>query len=283
MDLKFETNHRASNAKIPYHISARSCRWIPITFEAFGGREDLMNTIMVTSFMLFVMISSAVAHQPFFEKEDITAEEPWHIADPTISTAIYASLETPDDVDYYSFNASHGQSILISITIPQIEGQESFAPTMALMGRGLVTTKTAARLPPNVVKPEGFSALILPPPANTTTFFEPFSRTSYWNRQKEYVKIPSDGRYVVAVWDDTGKIGRYVFVIGDREVPGGDIAFPLKMRSYWRPVENRTMNLSLEEKSSKPLPQPGMSATVSSICMTIAFIMLRRKNKELND
>ncbi|MDD1760076.1 MAG: hypothetical protein LUQ44_05665 [Methanothrix sp.] len=25
-------------------------------------------------------------------------------------------------------------------------------------------------------------------------------------------------------------------MIGDREIPGGDLAFPLKMRNYWTPV-----------------------------------------------
>ena len=30
----------------------------------------------------------------------------------------------------------------------------------------------------------------------------------------------------IAVWDDKGQVGRYVFVIGDREIPGGDLAFP---------------------------------------------------------
>ena len=49
--------------------------------------------------------------------------------------------------------------------------------------------------------------------------------------------LPASGRYVVAVWHPDGEVGRYTFVIGEKEEFGGDLAFPLKMRSYWTPVE----------------------------------------------
>jgi hypothetical protein len=41
---------------------------------------------------------------------------------------------------------------------------------------------------------------------------------------------------VVAVWHPEGQVGRYTFVIGDKERRGGDPAFPIKMRRYWTPV-----------------------------------------------
>lgn len=69
------------------------------------------------------------------------------------------------------------------------------------------------------------------------TFNEPFSRTSYWERQSERVTLPADGRYTVEVWHGAGEVGRYVFVIGDRERMGGDPLFGVKMREYWKPVE----------------------------------------------
>ena len=178
---------------------------------------------------LLVLLVPALAHQPFFEDKEFTADNPGHIKDPTVSTAMYATLETPNDVDYYSFNGSIGQSVLLSITIPQIAGQENFAPAMALIGRGL----PPGDLPKQVIKPQDSGVRILPSPANATSFFEPFSRTSYWTRQEQFVELPANGSYSVAVWDDKGQIGRYVFVIGDREIPGGDMAFPLKMKNYW--------------------------------------------------
>ena len=172
----------------------------------------------------------SMAHQPFFEDNDIKADNSWRIHDPTISTAVYATLEMPNDVDYYSLNGSKGQPILLSITIPQIAGQENFTPTMALLGPGL----SSGNLPKQVTAQTNTGVLILPP-ANATPFFEPFSRTSYWTRQEQYITLPDNGNYMVAVWDENGQVGRYVFVIGDKEVLGGDPALPLKMKNYWTP------------------------------------------------
>ncbi len=190
---------------------------------------------------LLILIVPASSHQPFFETKDFSAENPGRIKDPTVSTAMYATLETPYDVDFYSFYGSIGQSILFSITIPQIAGQENFTPNMALIGPGLPRVDLPRTV--NIAKPKDFGVLVLPSPANATPFFEPFSRTSYWTRQNEYVKLPANGSYLVAVWDDDGHVGRYVFVIGDKEVPGGDLAFPFKMKNYWTPVNQSSADI----------------------------------------
>jgi hypothetical protein len=184
--------------------------------------------------MISITLSApALAHQPFFEEEDIAPDSPWEIHDPTVSTAVYATLESSTDIDYFTFEGEAGQSILLQMTIPQIEGQEEFAPTMALMGPGL----PAVELPSQVETPADQGAVLLsPPPGPATTFFEPFSRTSYWERQESRVTLPANARYVVAVWHDSGEVGRYVFVVGDKEELGGDLTFPIKMRSYWTPV-----------------------------------------------
>jgi len=237
--------------------------------------------IFVTA--LLVLIIPALAHQPFFEEEDFTAGNPGHIEDPTISTAMYATLETPNDVDYYEFNGSQNQSILLSITIPQITGQENFTPAMALIGPGL----PPGDLPKQVIKPQDSGVLILPSPANATSFFEPFSRTSYWTRQEQYVKLPANGSYSVAVWDDKGQAGRYVSVIGDREVLGGDIAFPLKMKNYWTPVnqsiaDNYQGNGQANQTSGQqggggPMAQPGLGTVVTLVSITLmAFFFLKK-------
>ena len=204
--------------------------------EVLKHKENIFmkRALILSSFVMsfLVLLVPALGHQPFFEDEEFTSEYPGHVKDPTISTAMYATLETPNDVDYYSFNGSKGQSILLSITIPQITGQDNLTPTVALMGPGL----SAGDLPSQIMKPQDSGVLILPSPANATAFFEPFSQTSYWTRQEQYVRLPANGSYSIAVWDDKGQVGRYVFVIGDREIPGGDLAFPLKMRNYWTPV-----------------------------------------------
>lgn len=220
----------------------------------------------ILTVMLIVLIVPALAHQPFFEENDLTFSNPEQIRDPTISTAIYSTLEKQDDVDYYAFEANENQSILLSITIPQITGQDNFAPTMALIGPGL----PSGVLPRNISKPEGLGLLILPPPMNATAFFEPFSRTSYRTRQEQHVKIPINGSYLVAVWDEKGEIGRYVFVIGDREVPGGDLAFPIKMKNYWILVVSQDNQTRSPQISQDVVAQP--SFEVVSTLLSIAVI-----------
>jgi hypothetical protein len=194
-----------------------------------------LKRIAVLTLALFALtVAPALAHQPFFEAEDLTAADPWLVRDATVSTALYATLDARGDVDYYAFDGRKGQRILLEMTIPQIAGQELFAPEMALLGPGL---PAAASLPARVERPVNAGAQLLPAltgPAGS--YNEPFSRTSYWERQSQRVTLPADGRYVVAVWHGAGEVGRYVFVIGDREVRGGDPAFGAKMREYWQPV-----------------------------------------------
>ncbi|MDW8319577.1 MAG: hypothetical protein RMN53_17260, partial [Anaerolineae bacterium] len=198
----------------------------------------------------------AAAHRPYFEEQDVGPAAPWRIDDPTISTVVYATLEGRQDVDYFAFDGRAGQRILLEMVIPQIEGQADFAPTMALMGPGL----PAATLPSAVVQPRGSGALLLPPPPGPApTFFEPFSRTSYWERQSQRVTLPAGGRYVVAVWHPEGRVGRYGFVIGDKERPGGDLAFGRKLRSYWTPVP--TPPAEATPASSSPAPEPSRPET----------------------
>lgn len=175
----------------------------------------------------------AFAHQPFFEDREFTAAAPYRVADPTISTAVYATLDSARDVDYYAFQGKKGQRILLSMTIPQIPGQESFSPDMALMGPGL----PAGRLAVAVEAPRGAGTKLLPgSKGKATSFYEPFSRTSYWERQEERVTLPATGAYLVAVFHPQGQPGRYTFVIGDRERLGGDPLFGRKLRAFWTPV-----------------------------------------------
>lgn len=186
----------------------------------------------------------ASAHQPYFEESDLTDRAPYVIHNPEISLAYYATLDTADDVDYYAFEGKAGERILLEVTIPQIAGQENFAPTLALLGPGLPD----AILPQTIARTEGAGAMLLNPPANARTFYEPFSGTSYWERQKEFVTLPASGKYTIAVWHPQGAVGRYVFVTGTREVLGGDLAFPIKMRDYWTPVSATPPALSWFEK-----------------------------------
>ena len=211
-------------------------------------RRYLLIALPLALIVALLAVARASAHRPYFEEEDIVATKPWQIDDPTISTVVYATLQSASDVDYFTFAGRQGDRILLEITIPQIEGQENFAPTIALLGPGLPAASLSAR----VERPASASGALVLDPADgpASTFFEPFSRTSYWERQSQRVTLPANGRYTVAVWHPAGETGRYGFVIGDRELPGGDPAFRRKLRDYWTPFQPTAEAPTVTETSS---------------------------------
>jgi hypothetical protein len=174
----------------------------------------------------------AHAHQPYCEEEDLTLATAWHVKDPSVSVAYYGTLGSENDADFFSFDSGPGQKVLLAMTIPQIAGQENFAPAMLLWWYGSVgdESTSAKRL-------WNLRLLVLPaPPGTPSSFFEPFSRTSYRERQEQWVTLPADGRYWVTVWNPEKQVGRYVFVIGQKEVMGGDIDCLANLSEYFTPV-----------------------------------------------
>lgn len=191
-------------------------------------------TGLVAVLVAVLLFGRAHAHQPYFEDEDFTETAPYWVADPTVSTAVYATLEAADDVDYFAFDGQAGQDILFAMSIPAIDGQAEFNPAIVVMGPGW----EGRDVPSGVTLPDGFGAEILQDErAEAPVFFEPFSRTEYWDRQEQRLTLPTDGAYLVAVLHEAGATGRYTFVIGDREVIGGDPLFMVKMRGFWTPFQ----------------------------------------------
>ena len=181
--------------------------------------------------------SSAMAHQPFFEEPDSTVAAPMSVKDPEISTALYSTLDRPDDIDYFSFSVSAGQTIEIGMSIPQIEGQEQFAPSIAVIASGM--DKVTDQWLPEDAAPllTGDRGATLIGPVKAQIFFEPFSRTAYWQRQRQRITFAADGEVHVVVWHPQQELGRYTLVVGQREVLGGDPGFARKLREFWTPVE----------------------------------------------
>ena len=88
--------------------------------------------LLIVLLLAVYAAGSALAHQPFFEEPDTTATAPMVVSDPEISTALFSTLEKHGDVDFFSFTVSVGQTIEMGMTIPQIEGHEQSAPTIAV-------------------------------------------------------------------------------------------------------------------------------------------------------
>ncbi len=123
------------------------------------------------------------------------------------------------------------------MSIPQIEGQEQFAPSIAVIASGM--DKVTDQWLPEDAAPllTGDRGATLIGPVKAQIFFEPFSRTAYWQRQRQRIKFAADGEVHVVVWHPQQELGRYTLVVGQREVLGGDPGFARKLREFWTPVE----------------------------------------------
>jgi hypothetical protein len=118
--------------------------------------------LMISGLLVLANLVSgvALAHQPYCEYADLNAQNPWQVPDATISYAYYGNLYPETDVDYFTFEASAGQSVLLSMSIPAIDGQEDFAPVMAISGPSL-DTEMLATLPERVTMPTGQGAMLV--------------------------------------------------------------------------------------------------------------------------
>lgn len=209
---------------------------------------------------------AALAHQPFFEDTDSTAGTPMLVSDPEISTALFSTLERPGDVDFFTFSVSARQTVEIGMTIPQIEGQDQFAPYIGVIATGLEGDSISGLPADALPLVSGQEGAIVLEAADATIFFEPFSRTAYWQRQRRRITFPVQGEVKVVVWHPQGSAGRYALVVGQREVSGGDPAFARKLKDYWTPVivqpssESDNPDTSVTDPTQEPQPSLSDSA-----------------------
>ncbi len=140
----------------------------------------------------------------------------YKIPDANTSWALYAKLPSKG-TEWYGFELKAGQTLYVSMTVPQISGLENFAPSFAIIGQGLNPSKLepmpsgmkALPVPPNM------GALVVPP---TTARLEVHGGHGYWVRQSATIKAPLDGTYFVAVFHSASKAGKYVLAPGQKEV-----------------------------------------------------------------
>jgi hypothetical protein len=146
----------------------------------------------------------------------LSVNNAYKIPDASISWALYAKLPSKS-IEWYSFELKAGQTLYVSMTVPQIAGLENFAPSFAIIGQGV----NASKLDPmpsgmeSVPVPPNMGALVVPP---TAAKLEVHGGHGYWIRQNTTIKAPFDGKYFVAVFHTASKAGKYVLAPGQREV-----------------------------------------------------------------
>ena len=179
--------------------------------------------ILLVSALLAWHLPALRAHQPYCEVADLTAATPWQVPDASISHAYFGNVHPAGDIDYFSFEATAGQPVLISLSIPAIDDVDVYAPLLLVFGPG-VSGPAGLDLPAAPEKPEGQCAALIPLGDEPDYFYEPFGRRYFWNWQDSIFVAPQTAAYTVALWHPRGEIGRYTFVIGQREVLGGEAA-----------------------------------------------------------
>ena len=200
-------------------------------------RTNQIIGILLVSMLLALSAPLALAHQPVCEFADLTADRPWQVPDAAISYAYFGNVHPAGDIDYYQFRAREGQPILLSLSIPAIPDIKVFSPLLALMGPGIPAPPTPPDLPADLQVPPGQDAVIIPIGNTPRYWFEPFGRRYYWNFDDVYFTAPQTADYTVALWHPNGEIGRYSFVIGQREdFTGSDMDCFASYGEHWTPL-----------------------------------------------
>ena len=149
-----------------------------------------------------------------------------------ISWGIYEELSGSNDVHYYKFAADQGDRLYSQLSIPKLEKFSTFVPSIALVGNDVSAVNLEGRysvqeyahdvgdLPFAI--PPGMRAIVVDynGPIPSSEFYEPFTQTSYWERQEIVINsLPSVGTYYLVVYDRSivQEGGKYTLAVGEIE------------------------------------------------------------------
>ncbi len=185
-------------------------------------RNSMLLFVFMCAFLFF--IPTALAHVPYLERRDSSAEQPFQVRRSiTQSIAVYSWLKTDwvkpsTDIDVYSFTINDQPlRIFLEVIVPVCEGYyANFTPWFALVGPGLPPPNQT--IPFNI--PEGYGVIVkqdAPPGRPREQFYEPFGGKSYYQGPRFDETINISGTYSVYYWDPYQKGGDYVAVLGYKE------------------------------------------------------------------
>ena len=191
--------------------------------------------LLIILLTLIVISPSVLGHKYLETGETGGRDYPVLVSDHQISWAAYESLSQTKEVDYYRFDTKAGEEIYASLLIPKIKRLRGFDPGLALIGPGLVSNEEVSAGTENsldVREEEGFILKTYSGDGDED-FFEPFTQTSYWERQELRRNAPETGTYHLAVFHPDGSTGKYVLAIGEKEVfgPGDILGLPA---TWWK-------------------------------------------------
>lgn len=174
-----------------------------------------MKKVLAIMLVMFIFASSSneiYAHKPIQSDGTNTIyENALWIPDHKISWAIYEQLEAKQ-TKFYKFDAKEGDSFYSSIVIPKLDRLENYKPGLGLIGEGIGVSsihKIDSELPAGGIVVYDYDGVI-----PSSEFYEPFTQTTYWERQEIRINIPADGTYYIVVFDNQGMLGKYSLAVG---------------------------------------------------------------------
>jgi len=175
-----------------------------------------MKRILIILFAIFAISTLFVpfvsAHSPAFPHNNTDLDSAYVVNDPTKSWALYATLK-PEEVQYYRFGVSQGQSIFVQLYKNTEASNLGFVPNFMLIGPGLASNGT---VPSGVAVPEGASSVVVQGQQPNKATYESFGPGSYYNLASIELAAPTTGTYYVAVCDAASG-GAYGLAIGEKE------------------------------------------------------------------
>ncbi|MHA2178948.1 MAG: hypothetical protein ACXAAK_11420 [Candidatus Thorarchaeota archaeon] len=146
---------------------------------------------------LFLIAPSITAHVPISAQDGETLDTAFFIEEPTKSWVIYSELHGDGHPQYFAFEMDAGTRIRMLLSIPVTADPESFTPSIALIGPGIVNSSS---IPGDLEIPE-LSGVMIIESDSATPAYEGFTPTSFYALIDIDMLAPATGEYYFAVYD----------------------------------------------------------------------------------
>lgn len=197
--------------------------------------------LILSLLLLFTIINSAEGHKFIDTSENNNNnkfENALLIPNHTVSWSIYQELGMGEgDAKFYKFqNEQINSTFYAQISIPKIEKYKTFTPSLALLEPQFKDNNTSLnKIHDNYVNyknnniilpfevPQNYRILLKDDytgPIPSPTFYEPFTQTSYWERQEIRTQIQKFGTYYIVVFNENTANrteGKFVLAVGEVE------------------------------------------------------------------
>ncbi len=177
-------------------------------------------------------ITPAFGHVPVIPVGNDALSEATVVSDPAKSWAFYGHLKEAGEVQYYRFDATEGERILVSLYASTNPQERDFTPDLVLMGPGIEILDVPA-VPVDV--PEGEGVMVLEGRQLEKATYEPFGPSSFRSLGAIDLEAPATGTYHVAVYDFS-RGGHYGVTVGYIETFSVQerITTPIRLISVYR-------------------------------------------------